>query len=224
MFRMTAIAGRVAGAAVAAVFAAALATPAAHAAAPHAASPGDNGDVKIHAVGTSFVDQRNEPHVCQFYLDAFNFDPNTNVSWEIDQQPPTGNAAVLSGTLMLKSDGSGVSSDYTLPAGHYKLTWTFAGEKGSAKHKTFWSDCAGVASPPPGSTVVSSGGTVVGTVTTPGMVQTPSGHEVPLHQALSGKTLPQTGAGEVVPMAAVAAGLALTGVVLVRRTRRVGAR
>src|SRR3954451_16391630 len=133
MFRMTAIVGRTAVVAAAAVLAAA---PAAHASTPHAAPPGDNGDVKIHAVGTSFMDQRNEPHVCEFYLDAFNFDPNTNVSWEIDQQPPTGTAAVLSGTLKLKSDGSGVSNDYTLPAGHYKLTWTFAGEKGSAKHKT----------------------------------------------------------------------------------------
>ncbi|NUP49164.1 MAG: LPXTG cell wall anchor domain-containing protein [Catenulispora sp.] len=217
---MTAIAGRVAGVAAAALLAAA---PAAHAAAPRTAPPGDNGDVKIHAVGTSFIDQRNEPHVCQFYLDAFNFDPNTNVTWEIDQQPPTGTAAVLSGTLKLKSDGSGVSNDYTLPAGHYQLTWNFAGEKGSAKHKTFWSDCAGVASPPPGSTVM-SGGTVVGTVTSPGMVQTPSGHVVPLHQALSGKTLPHTGAGAMLPTAGIATALALTGVVLVRRTRRTATR
>lgn len=209
MPRITAIAARLAIATVAAFVALA---PSAYAATPHTAPPGDNGDVKIHAVGTSFMDERNEPHVCEFYLDAFNFDPNTQVTWHIDQQPPTGTATVLSGTLKLKADGSGVSNDYTLPAGHYQLTWNFAGEKGSAKHKTFWSDCAGVASPPPGSTVITPGGTVVGTVTTPGMIKTPSGKIMPLELA-------KTGAGNLLTLAGTATALALAGTVLIRRTR-----
>ena len=113
------------------------------------AAPGDNGDIKIHAVGTSFVDNRNQPHVCVFYLDAFNFDAHQHVSWTIAQQPPTGHAQVSSGTLILDASGAGRSADMSLPAGHYKLTWTFAGEKGRAKFKVFWSDCSGVPSPSP---------------------------------------------------------------------------
>ena len=45
--------------------------------------PGDNGDVKIHNSTTPVTDERNEPHVCVFYLDAFNFDPAQSVSWRI---------------------------------------------------------------------------------------------------------------------------------------------
>src|SRR5438132_319227 len=61
------------------------------------AANGDNGDVKIHAVGASFLDERNEPHVCQFYVDAFDFDAGQKITWVIDQQSPTGHAQVLSG-------------------------------------------------------------------------------------------------------------------------------
>ena len=53
-------------------------------------APGDNGDVKIHASTTPVGDTRNEPKVCVFYLDAFNFDGLQQVSWHINQQPPTG--------------------------------------------------------------------------------------------------------------------------------------
>ncbi|HEU5428353.1 MAG TPA: hypothetical protein VFU74_15840, partial [Actinocrinis sp.] len=51
-------------------------------------APGDNGDVKIHASTTPVGDQRDETHVCVFYLDAFNFDTIQQVSWHIDQQQP----------------------------------------------------------------------------------------------------------------------------------------
>ena len=51
--------------------------------------PGDNGDVKIHRVGTAVPEQDNQPHVCKFYLDAFNFDTLQSVHWEIDSQAPT---------------------------------------------------------------------------------------------------------------------------------------
>ena len=120
------------------------------AAAPAAAfvmAPGDNGDVKIHASTTPVDDQRDETHVCEFYLDAFNFDTIQQVSWKIDQQPPTGHAQVLSGSITL-TNGAGHTAVMSLPAGHYKLTWTFVGEKGRAKFKVFWSTCA-VPSPSP---------------------------------------------------------------------------
>jgi hypothetical protein len=113
---------------------------------------GDNGDVKIHNSTTPVTDERNEPHVCIFYLDAFNFDSVQSVSWWIESWPPTGNGTVVdSGVIALDSSGNGFTTDQTLPNGHYKLFWTFAGEKGAAKHKVFWVSCPGTppTSPPP---------------------------------------------------------------------------
>jgi hypothetical protein len=105
--------------------------------------PGDNGDVKVHNSTTPVTDERNEPHVCVFYLDAFNFDPAQSVSWWIKSWPPTGNRSVVdTGTITLDSSGNGATADQTLPNGHYKLFWTFAGEKGSAKQKVFWVSCS----------------------------------------------------------------------------------
>jgi hypothetical protein len=112
--------------------------------------PGDNGDVKIHnsMPRTSETDERNEPHVCTFYLDAFNFDSVQSVSWTIEAWAPTGTKGSLvdQGTITLDSSGNGFTTDQTLPNGHYKLFWTFAGEKGAAKHKVFWVSCP--AAPP----------------------------------------------------------------------------
>jgi len=113
---------------------------------------GDNGDVKIHNSTTPVTDQRNEPQVCIFYLDAFNFDSVQSVSWWIESWPPTGNGTVVdSGAIALDSSGNGFTTDQTLPNGHYKLFWTFAGENGAAKHKVFWVSCPATppTSPPP---------------------------------------------------------------------------
>jgi hypothetical protein len=132
-----------------------LATHAANAA-PNApaksAPPGDNGDVKIHNSTTAVTDQRNEPHVCQFYLDGFNFDPNQSVTWNIKSWPPTGDrTTVLSGTLTMDANGDGHTADQSLQNGHYKLFWNFAGENGAAKHKVFWVKCPATppTTPPP---------------------------------------------------------------------------
>jgi hypothetical protein len=103
---------------------------------------GDNGDVKIHSSTTAVTDQRNEPHVCIFYLDAFGFDAAQSVSWRILSWPPTGSRSVVgSGALVLDSSGNGNTGDMSLPNGHYKLFWNFVGEKGFAKQKVFWVKC-----------------------------------------------------------------------------------
>jgi hypothetical protein len=108
-----------------------------------AARNGDNGTVKIHNSATPVTDPRNEPHVCVFYLDGFGFDPGQSVSWQIKSWPPTGDRSVVaSGALALDSSGDGHTGDMTLPNGHYKLFWTFAGEHGFAKQKVFWVSCA----------------------------------------------------------------------------------
>lgn len=114
----------------------ALATPK-----PHSHS-GDNGTVKVHRSTTRVDDPRNEPHVCGFYLDGFGFDARQQVSWRIVSWPPTGDRTqVLHGTLTLGMDGDGHTSVLSLPNGHYKLYWNFAGENGKAKHKVFWVKC-----------------------------------------------------------------------------------
>ncbi|WP_019066240.1 hypothetical protein [Streptomyces hokutonensis] len=111
------------------------------------AAPGDNGDVKIHEVGTPFDDQRNQPKVCDFYLDAFNFDTIQQVTWSIETQPPVLGGATRNGSITLTSGTGHTMPIATLPNGMYKLTWNFVGEHGAGKHKVFKVDCP---TPPPG--------------------------------------------------------------------------
>lgn len=110
----------------------------------HAAPPGDNGTVKIHDASTGEELRRNEPHVCTFYLDAFGFDGGQRVDWRIERWASSAGGkgeTVLSDSLVLDASGHGRSEDLSLPDGHYKLFWTFKGQKGSAKHKVFWTKC-----------------------------------------------------------------------------------
>ncbi|MFJ3420195.1 hypothetical protein ACIPN8_28050 [Streptomyces sp. NPDC086082] len=111
------------------------------------AAPGDNGDVKIHEVGTPFTDERNQPKVCDFYLDAFNFDTVQQVTWSIETQPSIPGGATRSGSITLTTGTGHTMPIAQLPNGMYKLTWTFVGENGAGKHKVFQIDCP---SPPPG--------------------------------------------------------------------------
>ncbi|MFB7948382.1 hypothetical protein ACFC6L_26085 [Kitasatospora phosalacinea] len=130
----------------AAALAGAAVLPLAVFAAPaHAA---DNGDVKIHDTTTAADNHDDEPKVCKFYVDGFNFDAGQSITWHIDQQPPTGNAQVLSGALLMPT-GHARTGDLSLPDGHYKLFWNFTGENGDAKQKVFMVDCSGVGSSPP---------------------------------------------------------------------------
>jgi hypothetical protein len=152
-------------------------------AAPLAAPPGDNADVKIHNAGTATDDQRDEPKVCSFYLDAFGFDPNESVTWDIVEN--THGDTVLTGTITLDANGHGTTSDYTLPDGMYKLDWTFSGENGSAKHKVFKVQCASTTTTTTTTTVTttttpptsSASGTIVPPVTT--VTETETGTNLP---------------------------------------------
>ncbi len=107
----------------------------------HATPGGDNGTVKIHDATTDEELRQNEPHVCAFYLDAFGFDAVQEVDWHIEAWAPTEGGTVKSGEITLDAEGHGRTEDLSLPDGHYKLFWTFEGEKGAAKHKVFWTDC-----------------------------------------------------------------------------------
>ncbi|MFI9782784.1 hypothetical protein ACIHEI_04610 [Kitasatospora sp. NPDC051984] len=131
------------------VLAGAAALPLAAPAVPAFAAPGDHGDVKIHSTGVPFNDPRDESKVCKFYLDAFNFDTVQLISWEIDQQQPAG-TRTLSGTIVL-AGGTGHTTNLSVPDGSYKLSWSFVGQTGPTKQKTFTVDCASgdPSSPPP---------------------------------------------------------------------------
>ena len=112
-----------------------------------AACKGDNGDIKVHNKTTAQTDQRDEPKVCEFYLDAFNFDNAQSVSWKISEN--THGATALSGSITLDQNGHGVTSTYKLDNGMYKVYWNFTGEHGSAKHKVFKVDCETTPCPAP---------------------------------------------------------------------------
>ncbi|MFF7778531.1 LPXTG cell wall anchor domain-containing protein [Streptomyces tanashiensis] len=108
------------------------------------ASPGDNGTVKIHDSKTGEEVKANEPKVCEFYLDAFNFDATQKATWHIeawannDQDKGT---EVKNGAITLDAEGHGRTEDMTLADGQYKLFWNFDGEHGKAKHKVFKVEC-----------------------------------------------------------------------------------
>ncbi|WP_260333357.1 hypothetical protein [Streptomyces beigongshangae] len=113
-----------------------LGAPAAQA----APSPGDKGDVKVHAETTSPTDQRTESKVCKFYLSAFNFEGVPGITWTIEPQPTASASGTLTGTLALPI-GTGYTDTLALPDGEYKLTFKPTGAAGASKEKTFTVDC-----------------------------------------------------------------------------------
>ncbi|QNS07125.1 hypothetical protein [Streptomyces xanthii] len=174
------------------------------------AAPGDNGDVKVHDSHTGEFDQRNDPKVCRFYLDAFNFDAGQKVSWTIAPQPPKADLPSLQGALTTDANGHKRTANLSLPEGMYKLDWTFEGEQGSGKHKVFQVDCPG------------GGGTNGG-----GPGGGGHGHKPPHGPVGAGgggvadTSAPAGDSGSGVAMGAAAAGLAgAAGLILVRRSRR----
>ncbi|MFF8016490.1 LPXTG cell wall anchor domain-containing protein [Streptomyces sp. NPDC007929] len=203
----------------------------------HAAPPGDNGTVKIHDASTGEELRRNEPHVCAFYLDAFGFDGGQQVDWHIDAIPPSANKGetVESGALVLDAQGHGRSEDLSLPDGHYKLFWNFEGEKGSAKHKVFWTDCEGEQEPGGGTPSAS-----ISPSSSSGASEAPSGEpsgsasaspsaggavpvSSPSPQGGAEGGLAETGNGAPVGvLSGVAAALVAAGGCLVLRRRRAG--
>ncbi|MFH8801746.1 hypothetical protein ACH4F6_19440 [Streptomyces sp. NPDC017936] len=112
-----------------------------------AAAPGDNGDIKVHSVGTAVAAQLNQPKVCRFYLDAFNFDVAQGVTWAIaPQSAQAGTDSTQTGVITL-ANGAGVTENLMLPTGQYRLTWTVVGGQGAGKQKVFQVDCPDL---PPG--------------------------------------------------------------------------
>ncbi|MEU0395031.1 LPXTG cell wall anchor domain-containing protein [Streptomyces sp. NPDC006208] len=195
-----------------------------------ATPPGDNGTVKIHDAETGEELRKNEPKVCEFYLDAFGFDAAQKVVWHIEAW--AGNdldkgETVKAGSLTLDADGHERTEDMTLPDGQYKLFWNFDGENGSAKHKVFKSDCEDESPAPSGSPSATPGEEPSAEPSTPGEEPSspaatgPAGEEpstAPSPGSSDGD-LAETGNGAPVGLlsAAAAALVAVGGFLLTRR-------
>ncbi|MBT2526793.1 hypothetical protein J7E91_15500 [Streptomyces sp. ISL-99] len=101
---------------------------------------GDSGEIKIHKSGTRAADTKDHYEVCTFNLSATNFETVKMVNWTVTPpQPKTPVEPILSGGLVLMN-GKGSTADYSLPDGHYQLSWTFPG--GVPKQKIFKVNCA----------------------------------------------------------------------------------
>ena len=125
--------------------------------------PGNNGTIKIHeGAGEQDPVQANDPHVCTFHIHGFNFDSNASGTWRLEQQAPTGNAAMGSGTWTADGSGDWRTAVMTLPKGHYQAhaKQTVTGTPGGEKTKTFWVEC--------GQSTTTGGGTGTTTTTTGG--------------------------------------------------------
>jgi len=105
--------------------------------------PGDNGTVKIHTPDTDPGDPRDEPKVCEFYLDGTGFDAMQKFHWSIETQPHVQGGDTASGDLVADATGAAHTDNVPLEDGMYKLTWKFEGENGAGKMKVFKVDCAG---------------------------------------------------------------------------------
>ncbi len=216
-----------AGAIAVAATASLLLAPSAHATGAH----GDNGTVKIHDSATGEELPKNEPHVCEFYLDAFGFDSAQQVDWRIEAWAPTADVkgeTVESGSLTLDSDGHGRTDDLTLPDGHYKLFWNFDGENGSAKHKVFWTDCEDTEETPgtPGGSATPTPSASTPGEATPSAPATPStpATPAPSPSGQGGGDLAETGNGAPVGLlSTVAALLVAAGGALMFWRRKAGA-
>ncbi|GGV80809.1 LPXTG cell wall anchor domain-containing protein [Streptomyces griseoloalbus] len=212
------------------VLAAAFSTAVLTAPVAHATPPGDNGTVKIHDASTGEEQRRNEPHVCTFYLDGFGFDAGQQVDWHIEVWAPTAGTkgeTVLSDTLTLDASGHGRTEDLSLPDGHYKLFWNFDGEKGSAKHKVFWTDCEETAAPSGSPSAAPSGSPSAAPSGEPEASASPSAASSSAAPAAG--SAPQGGSGDLAEtgngapvglLAGVAAALVAAGGFLMFRRRR----
>ncbi len=132
--------------------------------------PGNNGTIKIHeGAGEQDPVQANDPHVCTFHIHGSNFDSNASGTWRLEQQAPTGNAAMRNGTWAADGNGDWRTGVMTLPDGHYQAhaKQTVGATPGGEKTKTFWVEC--------GQSTTTGGGTGTATTTTGGTTGSSSG-------------------------------------------------
>jgi uncharacterized repeat protein (TIGR01451 family) len=123
-------------------------------------STGNNGTLKVLEYGSTEATNNNEPHVCAFRIEGFNFDPGQELAITFLPQAPTKNLVPPAPNLWeVTADANGYFSTAAYgwfngdgktawTAGHYKVIalgkdtgsgpWTVLDK---AKSKVFWVSC-----------------------------------------------------------------------------------
>lgn len=137
-----------------------------------AASPaqatGNNGTIKVHALGSDEETPSNEPKVCAFNLEFFGFDEGTDGYVTFDVQGGDGPTGVAAGPFdegpanadgYFESEYFNVEAGPVIQNGHYKVTLFGKFNDGrpnyedvKAKSKVFKVDCQPTEEPPPPTT------------------------------------------------------------------------
>jgi hypothetical protein len=131
-------------------------------AASPAGATGNNGTIKVHALGSESGSESNEPKVCAFNLEFFGFDEGTDGYVEFDVQGGDGPTGVAAGPFAVgtanadgyfESEYFNVEGGPVIANGHYKVTMygKFNGapnyEDVKAKSKVFKVDCPSTEEP-----------------------------------------------------------------------------
>lgn len=142
----------------------ALAASAVFTGANPASATGNNGTIKVHALGSEPGSESNEPQVCAFNLEFFGFDEGTDGYVMFDVQGGDGPTGVAAGPFAVgpanadgyfESEYFNVEGGPVIANGHYKVTMygKFNGEPNyedvKAKSKVFKVDCPPTEEPPP---------------------------------------------------------------------------
>lgn len=129
-----------------------------------AQATGNNGTIKVHALGSEPGSESNEPQVCAFNLEFFGFDEGTDGYVMFDVQGGDGPTGVAAGPFAVgpanadgyfESEYFNVEGGPVITNGHYKVTMygKFNGEPNyediKAKSKVFKVDCLPTEEPPP---------------------------------------------------------------------------
>lgn len=123
-------------------------------------STGNNGTLKVLEYGSTEATNNNEPHVCAFRIEGFNFDPGQNLVIQFQAQAPTKDVVPPEPNWYpVQADANGYfntaaygwfngDGETAWTAGHYKVIalgkdtgsgpWTVLDK---AKSKVFWVSC-----------------------------------------------------------------------------------
>ena len=112
-----------------------------------AQEPGARGTLKVHeGAGEPDPEQREEPQVfCRVHFHVFNFPANSELRYEVHEEPSFDGEPVHTGTIETDATGEGrdpENSALSFDRGQYKVT-VFT-EQGTTKSKVFNVNCAQV--------------------------------------------------------------------------------
>lgn len=210
-------------------------------AAPTAATqrvPGNNGTLKVHEQGTPSQFINNDPKVCNFNFEGYNFDLDQDGLVVITTQGGGNDRSEVKRVYMPAATAADTHGTYTeteyltLPNGHYKTTVYGKDKHGAynidlkAKSKVFKVDCkqAATATPAPPATPATPGAVESATTSEPQGYTSSTRTDIPqiAPSANTGKgaetprPLPDTGMNSVLPIVATLLAGAVTYATILR--------